>query len=197
MYIVSGSEGYALKFRSRAEIEGMAKQLLDMPPEATVYMMGQDTTPEGLLNNFVHSVKVWDEPEVYVPPTSPEPGLQKVWDSSYTVMYWPRIPIPGIAYTEHLMSFVDVIIQASCKIFEMSRMPLAQDLYIHSSVLPIIQALPGFRISGPTVYHHDGEIGVLNCAWTVRCNDTVLSKNSAMLVGSGGSVIIAVTGCWE
>ena len=192
MYVVSGSEGFALQFSSAEERREVAQQLLDMPDECTVWCLTQDTNNMESVKRFTHMVKGMDK----LAPL--QTGLQAAYDNAFCIFKWPRVPTVGISLKEHNMSFVDVVIRASCKIFQMSRMPLARDLWINSSLLDIIQSLPGFKPAADNgVECSNREIGWLNCAWNIRCNDEVLPKHTALLVGTGGAVRIAVTGAWN
>jgi hypothetical protein len=110
-------------------------------------------------------------------------NLSVSWKTAFETQEWPMLPSdPEMTWTEHKFTFVDAVFRASSKIFKLSRDSLARDLYLHPDVSYLVESLPNFRD------------GILNEFWTVRYDDTILPKNHALVVGSGGSVRIQITG---
>jgi hypothetical protein len=83
-----------------------------------------------------------------------------------TAVTWSLTPPGGISYTEHKLSFVDVLIQASNNIFELTRRGQPNWVIGGLQVANVIESLPGFKAS-PELASQNGVIlaGQLNGRW--------------------------------
>jgi hypothetical protein len=85
-----------------------------------------------------------------------------------TAVTWPLTPVAGISWTEHKLSFVDALLQASNNIFELTRRGQPNFMVMGLRVSNVVESLPGFKAS-PQLAVQNGVIyaGDLNGRW--RC----------------------------
>ena len=90
----------------------------------------------------------------------------------------------GISYTEHKLSFIDTLVEASNNIFKATQRAEGNWIVAGMNVMNIIQTLPGFRgdgkIQGRGVYR----AGTLNDRWTIYRNSYI--GDNEYLVGHKG-----------
>jgi hypothetical protein len=85
-----------------------------------------------------------------------------------TAVTWPLTPPAGISFTEHKLSFVDAMIQASNNVFELTRRGQPNWMVCGLRVANVVESLPGFKAS-PQLAVQNGVIyaGDLNGRWRV------------------------------
>jgi hypothetical protein len=85
-----------------------------------------------------------------------------------TAVTWPLTPPGGIGWTEHKLSLVDVFIQGSNNIFELTRRGQPNWIIMGLRVSNVVESLPGFKPS-PDMSTPTGVIpaGVLNGHWKI------------------------------
>jgi hypothetical protein len=114
--------------------------------------------------------------------------------ASATSVTWPLTPPGGISWTEHKLSFVDVLIQASNNIFELTRRGQPNFAVCGLQVANVIESLPGFKASDALAMQN-GVIfaGTLNGRWRIykdpyNIDGTTTQRN--FLVGWKGATFL-------
>jgi hypothetical protein len=64
-----------------------------------------------------------------------------------TAVTWPLAPGAGLSYTEHKLSFVDVLIRGSNNIFQLTRRGQPNFMVMGLEVSSVVESLPGFKAS--------------------------------------------------
>jgi len=64
-----------------------------------------------------------------------------------TAVTWPLAPGAGLSYTEHKLSFVDILIRASNNIFQLVRRGQPNWMVMGLEVSSVVESLPGFKAS--------------------------------------------------
>lgn len=111
-----------------------------------------------------------------------------------TAVTWPLAPGAGLSYTEHKLSFIDILIRASNNIFQLVRRGQPNWMVMGLEVSSVVESLPGFQASD-AMQSPNGVIfaGTLANRW--RCykdpyniDGTASQKN--FLVGYKGSTFL-------
>jgi len=64
-----------------------------------------------------------------------------------TAVTWPLAPGAGLSYTEHKLSFIDILIRASNNIFQLVRRGQPNWMVMGLEVSSVVESLPGFKAS--------------------------------------------------
>lgn len=111
-----------------------------------------------------------------------------------TAVSWPLSPASGVSYTEHKLSFVDILIRGSNNIFQVTRRGQPNWMVMGLEVSSVVESLPGFKPSD-AMQTPNGVIfaGTLNGRW--RCykdpyniDNTASQRN--FLIGYKGSTFL-------
>jgi len=113
-----------------------------------------------------------------------------------TAVSWPLTPPSGISFTEHKLSFVDVLIQGSNNIFAATRRGQPNFVVVGLEVSNVIESLPGFKpAAGLSSQNGIIYIGDLNGRWKIYkdpYNLTATGDQKNFLIGyKGGSFLEA------
>ena len=107
---------------------------------------------------------------------------------------WPLAPSSGVSFTEHKLSFGDILIRASNNIFQLTRRGQPNWIICGLEVSSVIESLPGFKPSDQ-MQTPNGVIfaGTLNGRWRIykdpyNIDNTASQKN--FLVGYKGATFL-------
>lgn len=111
-----------------------------------------------------------------------------------TAVTWPLAPGIGLSYTEHKLSFVDILIRGSNNIFQLVRRGQPNWLVMGLEVSSVVESLPGFKASD-AMQSPNGVIFAGTLAGRWRCykdpyniDGTATQRN--FLIGYKGSTFL-------
>lgn len=114
--------------------------------------------------------------------------------SQATAVTWPLAPGVGLSWTEHKLSFVDILIRGSNNIFQLTRRGQPNWVVCGLEVSSVIESLPGFKASD-AMQSPNGVIfaGTLAGRWRIykdpyNIDNTATQQN--LLIGYKGSTFL-------
>jgi len=111
-----------------------------------------------------------------------------------TAVTWPLAPGVGLSWTEHKLSFVDILIRGSNNIFQLTRRGQPNWVVCGLEVSSVIESLPGFKASD-AMQSPNGVIfaGTLAGRWRIykdpyNIDNTATQQN--LLIGYKGATFL-------